>query len=406
MGRLATAAERAYPILATDRILDHACTLLAALRMSLSSEAITSLASSWNTAPISLSPAPLVSLLSTAALLDSSGMPLPEPTRIFLEAGRGEALTQLAQAWLQSMSFNDLHLIPQLQCEGEWENDPLATRQALLGFLSTVPSGAWWSLPAFVAAIRQESPDFQRPAGDYDSWFVRDRSTGEFLRGFERWEEVDGALVRYIITGPLHWLGILDLASPAPPPSTSEGFPVGAFRLSGWGKALLDGLVPVGLVAEDEVITVGSDARLRVPRLATRAVRYQVARFCEWQGEKDDVYRYRITPGSLERARQAGLTLGHLLTLLRHHAQVIPPSLVKALERWDQHGTEAHLERALVLRLASPEMLQRLRKSRAARFLGDPLGPATVMVKPGAGEKVLLILAELGYLGEGEINGQ
>ena len=48
-------------------------------------------------------------------------------------------------------------------------------------------------------------------------------------------------------------------------------------------------------------------------------------------------------------------------------------------------------------------MLQRLRSSRAARFLGDPLGPTTVIVKPGAASKVLSILAEMGYLGEAEL---
>lgn len=41
-----------------------------------------------------------------------------------------------------------------------------------------------------------------------------------------------------------------------------------------------------------------------------------------------------------------------------------------------------------------------LRNSRAARYLGDPLGPTTVVVKSGSGEKVLEILTEMGYLGE------
>jgi hypothetical protein len=54
----------------------------------------------------------------------------------------------------------------------------------------------------------------------------------------------------------------------------------------------------------------------------------------------------------------------------------------------------------LVLRLNSPQILEELRASRAARFLGDPLGPTTVIVKPGAREKVLAALLEMGYLGE------
>jgi len=57
----------------------------------------------------------------------------------------------------------------------------------------------------------------------------------------------------------------------------------------------------------------------------------------------------------------------------------------------------------VVLRLSSPKLLTELRKSRAARFLGDPLGPTAVIVQPGAWKKVLAILAELGYLGEARV---
>jgi hypothetical protein len=89
-----------------------------------------------------------------------------------------------------------------------------------------------------------------------------------------------------------------------------------------------------------------------------------------------------------------------LLSLLRRYALTVPPSLAKALDRWEEHGSEARLERVLVLRVRSPEILQMLRNSRAARYLSDPLGPTAVIVKPGAGEKIIAILAEMGYMGE------
>jgi hypothetical protein len=73
---------------------------------------------------------------------------------------------------------------------------------------------------------------------------------------------------------------------------------------------------------------------------------------------------------------------------------------VKALERWDKTGSEARLERVMALKVTNAEVLQALKKSRASRFLGEPLGPATISIKPGAAQKVLAALAELGYLGE------
>jgi hypothetical protein len=337
-------------------------------------------------------------MLGTAGLLDESGVPVPEPARAFLEVGRGEGLAQLVRAWKQSTSFNELRLLPNLSAEGKWENDPLRARQVVLSFLSGIPAGTWWSLASFVAAIKQRNPDFQRPAGDYDSWFIREISSGEFLRGFAHWDEVDGALIRYILTGPLHWLGVLDLATPE---AETE---VTAFRFSGWSDTLLQGRPPQGMPLEEQPLLVRSDARLSARRLTPRRVRYQVARFCEWEKETPDGYQYRITPASLKRAQQQGLTVAQLLALLNRHVKTIPPSMVKALERWDQHGSEARLEKVVVLRVSSAEVLQALRKSRAARFLGDPLGPTVVVVKPGSIEKVLAALAELGYLGEARVD--
>jgi hypothetical protein len=92
-----------------------------------------------------------------------------------------------------------------------------------------------------------------------------------------------------------------------------------------------------------------------------------------------------------------------LLTLLRRGNVAIPPILLKALERWEEQGSQARLEQLMVLRVSRPEILQELRASRAARFLGELLGPTAVIVKEGAGEKVLAALAELGYLGEARL---
>jgi len=263
-----------------------------------------------------------------------------------------------------------------------------------LELLKKLSRSTWWSLGSFISAIKQHHPDFQRPAGDYDSWFILDKSKGEFLRGYENWEAVDGRLIRFILTGPLHWLGILDLAS------TDSSQDITAFRLSAWSHDLLNGKPPRGLLVEDAPIVVRSDARLGARRLVPRRVRYQVARFCEWVKETPDEYQYQISSASLSNARKQGLTVSQLLALLNRNAKAVPPSLVKALERWDKNGSEARLEKMVILRVTSEEVLQALRKSRAGCFLGEPLGPTTIAIKAGATQKVLGALAELGYLGE------
>ena len=133
-------------------------------------------------------------------------------------------------------------------------------------------------------------------------------------------------------------------------------------------------------------------------------MRYQVARFCDWESETPKEYTYRITPASLERGRRQSLRPGQLVSLLRRYGTPPPPpSLVQALDRWDENGTQAVLEPVTVLRVSSAEILVALRKMPVARFLGDPLGPTSIIVKAGAVEKILAALTEMGYLADSRV---
>ena len=391
LGRPAAPGETATPIPATDRVLDHACTLLAALRLQIPLDHIPS--NQWEI------PLPhLRVLLYAAGLLDANDLPLPEPARHFLEAPRAQALLQLANAWRHSPTYNEMRLLPGLVFEGDWTNDALQARTRILEHLRRLPQDSWWSLATFTDAIRERDPDFQRPAGDYDSWFIRRAGTDQFLRGFATWDEVDGEVVRSLIRGPLHWLGFLDLAAPDP------DAPATAFRPSTWSTALWEEQAPPGLAAEDGQVNVHSGGQLDVPRLVQRAVRYQLARFSAWLGEDAAVYHYRITPESLERARQQGLRVAQLISLLKKHSSApLAPALIHALEHWEQHGTEAALEKVQLLRVSRPEILAALRNVRASRFLGEEISPTVVVLRPGGADAILQALAELGYLGESRL---
>ncbi|MDI6769537.1 MAG: helicase-associated domain-containing protein [Anaerolineales bacterium] len=380
-GRAATPTERAQVILADDRILDHACTLLAALRLGIQPP------------ELSVPTIVLIELLAAAKLI-GGGSINPEAVKSFLEMPRAEALASLVEAWQESGTFDELRQLPGLVCEGEWTNSSLVTRHSLLDLLATIPHNQWWSLPAFIRAIKEKHPDFQRPAGDYDSWFIRRESDNTYLRGFEHWDEVDGALIRYFITGPLHWLGMTDLAS------AEDGGIATAFRIKSKVEGQMSDFRP-STSDETGKLHVSSQGKITIPRYSPRAARYQIARFCEWEEPAKDEYRYRVTPVSLQRARQQKLKPDQLLSLLRKHAAApLPPPFVRAIQRWEINGTEARLEHPVVLRLASPAVLDELRKSKAGRFLGEILGPTTVIVKSGAQAKVLAALAELGYLAE------
>lgn len=387
LGRPATPAERKRPRPTSTALLDHATTFLAARRAGLP---LPPEAEDWG-----LHVPWLEALLTAAGLLDKNGQPQAENVRAFLEAPRGAALAQLVGVWLASPRLNDLRLIPHLRAHGRWQNDPLKTRTAVLGLLPPAEPATWWALPAIIADIKAHQHDFQRAGGEYTAWYIQDTRTGDYLRGEEYWDNVEGALLTFLITGPLHWLGLLDLAAP------EADAPVLAFRYSALAPALLAGKAPKSLPPEKERLRVDSALRVLAPPNTPRAARYLIARFCEWEGLQKDSYRYRITAASLGRAQSQGLASAQLLALLKKHAAPpLPPNLAPALAGWEEHGPQAHLESVVVLRVNHPDLLAQVRASRAARFLGAPLSPTSITIQPGARQKVLEILAELGILGQ------
>lgn len=369
LGRPASPGERGLDILANDSILDDATTFLAALRMGRS---------------YYQSDLRLAAFLTSANLIKNN-IPQAEAVKTFLECPRADALKMLQDAWMESVSFNELHLMPGILCEGEWSNNSQETRDFLLNLLDAIPEGKWWSLGAFVRDIKQKYADFQRPAGDYDSWFIRSTSDGVYLRGFAHWDQVDGALVKFFVANVLHSLGQVDL-------SVAEGAaePT-AFRVTTFEPEK----------EEKGKIAVSSNGNISIPRTAPRVVRYQVSRFCEWDEDKNGDYRYHVTTTSLAKAKEQGLKAEHLIALLSRHTDAgVPPSLVKALKRWEVNGTEARAQTQVILKVSRPEILEEMRKSKAAKFLGEALSPTTVIVKGGAIQKVMEALTELGILGE------
>ena len=401
LGRPATPVEKAFEILASDRILDDATTYLAALRLNPGANGLP--LDRQEQAPA------LQKLLGTATLLKKN-IPQADAVKSFLEASRADALKMLIEAWQSSQTFDELRLVPGIICEGEWKNQPLVTREFLLDLINSIPQNKWWSIPAFLRTIKEKFPDYQRPAGDYDSWFIKRESDGQYLRGFAYWDQVDGALIKHFIQ-TLHWLGMADLASP------EEGKEAAAFRIHSFAQGGVPAAEDGGRSKiEKGKITVASDGKIVISRLFSRAVRYQISRFCEWGNDEGrvalngserrtethaDEYKYQVTAQSLTHAKEQGLKAEQLLSLLVKYTNgTVPPALVKALKQWEAHGTEARVESLLVLRVSRPEIMEEMRKSKAGKFLGELLSPTAVVVKEGAIQKVMAALAELGLLAE------
>ena len=386
---------------ATTALVDDLTTLLAYLQVkrvtvskgSLAERIRRDLAPYWLGEHDPAAVALLISLaggLGLVATEDRTFRPVPAQARRWLEETRPRQVRALAEAWRDSTLFNELWFTPGLEPEETgWRNDPLLARQTVLTFLEMVPPEGWWPVDELIALVKEEEPDFQRPAGDYDSWYIRDAATGEYLRGFESWDQVDGAVLRFILTGPMHWLGLVD-----------RGDGEALCRLTAYGRALC-GSADWPDPAEDRPrLTVQSEGTILVPRMASRYERFQLARITEW-GPAGDPFEYRLSATGLQRAAEQDVPVDAIKAFLqRTSGERLPESVERLLDRWAQRGdAEVWLSRPVVLRTTAPEMLQSILETpELRRFLGAQLGPTAVIVREGQAQPLADALYQHGIM--------
>lgn len=234
----------------------------------------------------------------------------------------------LFEAWAADPTVNELCQVPSINCEQTgWRNDPVLARRTVLHYLAQCPVGQWLTLSSFVGSLHEVAPDLQRPDGDYDSWFIRDAKTGQYLSGFENWERVEGAYIRYLLVGPLVWLGIVAVGR------SEQAAAADVFALRPEESIALKS----DLEEEPSLLplTVQPDHTVLAQEPADWYDRFLLERFARWVGRKDGTAHYRITRDSVREGVVRELTASQITAFLRRaSAGRAPAAVLRAVQRW------------------------------------------------------------------------
>ncbi|MCB9437903.1 MAG: helicase-associated domain-containing protein [Anaerolineales bacterium] len=300
-----------------------------------------------------------------------------QAVRRWLEAPRTTQVKQLIETWQNSTAYNELFQLPDLQPEGTgWQNNPLLLRQTVQETTQALIGDQWIALEGLIEEIKESEPDFQRPGGDYDSWYIKDRASGTYLQGFESWDRVEGAMLRFTIGTVMHWLGMVDTGM--------TGAAVDSFKLTTYGKAWVGRSAWPELKDPESYLTLEADGRILMPRAASRYDRFQLARFTTW-GPAGDTFTYTLTNASLRRAAEQGIKPEHIFTFLNRTVNhELPPAIHSLLNSWEASagGTPLLLKRMVVLHVDTEDNMRLLwEKPDIRRFLGQQLGPLVVAVR-------------------------
>jgi len=356
----------AVQVPAGDAFLEDMCTLLSTVdteRLSVDRQAILTerAASTVNERLLLTSSAPEAELLQTGtplALLVHLASCLgwlttgrrrvrlnSSAVRDWLEASRAHQKNTLWMAWRDDPEWNDLCRAPSIRCEGTWSHDPLSARRSILDHLQECSPGVWYKIADFVAEVKKIDADFLRPEGNYDSWYVRDQHSGEFLRGFEHWNRVEGRLIAHIVMGPAHWMSVAELGTvglhetplgqvpdiPWYDPNRLNNI---LFCISTYGESQLSAKTRADQVADGPSVIVLPDFCIQVPPTVEILDRFRIGRIADWQSSQPG-FQYRITQRSLARAQKHGI--GHVQIasfLSRVSNDQVPPNVLAALKKW------------------------------------------------------------------------
>jgi hypothetical protein len=190
----------------------------------------------------------------------------------------------------------------------------------------------------------------------------------------------------------MSWLGLTEVESI----SRTER----RFRLTQLAHDWLDGVLP----SKDEVsvpIVVHEDATISVPFNANRYTRFQIARVSEAEPAlPGQPFRYTLTPTSLARAREQGVEPDRLLKFLEESSgRAIPATTRRGIERWASRGTEARMDRVVLLRVKDPEILDKLRANPSTqRYIAEATGDLAAVVNLEDWPELRLAAASLGLL--------
>jgi hypothetical protein len=321
------------------------------------------------------------------------------PARRWLDAPMPRQQETLQAAWRDDPAWIDLCRVPGLVCDEQtsWHQryDPVATRRAFLSLLARCPLDGWWSLESFVQAVKETHPDFQRPDGDYEGWYIRDAQSGEYLSGIESWDQVEGALISDLLTRPLCWLGTVTTARVEADAPLGRPF---ACRLTKVGARFL-GLLP----GEPDLpaslpIVVQPDFRVQVPAPVNLYTRFQLERFADL--ESTEPCRYALTVGGLGRGLARGIRVEQVLAFLQQASEApVPVNVAGQLRLWAERFGQVELEETVLLTVKNERVLRELFALPQVRpLIGQVLSPTTAQILSKNLPRLRRELAALGYL--------
>ncbi len=308
-----------------------------------------------------------------------------------LAGGAQQPQDRLLERYLKDRGWSDLAAAGKVrQPLGTRQIDEAAARRLLVHYLGEVAGEGWTDEGGFFRWIQGLNPDFLREDYSSPAWAVVQVATDVELFGPSSWDAVEGEWIRYVLQGPLQWLGAV------------------RWGLTRGGKAEGFQWVPGGREGAQRSVSAGEgrgfgialqeDLGVAAPYEGELGLLYRLEPYLELH-RRDRTSLYRLTMASVLGGLEKGGSWEELRGMVESLAGGTAVTAVgERLSDWvSQYGRFA-LEGATVLTAATPEDAELLPAlPGVAACLYSRLGARSYRVYPERVRELVDRLRKAGY---------
>jgi hypothetical protein len=172
----------------------------------------------------------LLEALGTVSGSDGQPITVSKPAlQRFLRLPASSKILALWNAWVYGDPWSEMRLVlgetrtQSLRLKRNLADDAFGpedlqqewfrARKVVLRYLALLPESEWLSVSALLKAVYDVHPGLLHTTSDSTAWWLESSVTGrQFGTAFEDWRQSYGQFVLSMLTGPLHWLGMVRLA--------------------------------------------------------------------------------------------------------------------------------------------------------------------------------------------------
>lgn len=337
-------------------------------------------------------------ILDDGDFFSNNREPDAEKIRKFLIQNKTISRIESIRFWRNSERFNELAEVPEINIITAPVFSVREPREHILDALSALPVNTWLSLNGFIAAIKKTSPQFLRKSFFENRGQIIDKD-GNDLSGIGAWFQLEGSYIRFLITGPLQWLGLAQIGYEDKTRTQPSSFCLSSdfsFFMRESKEEKLSEALSTKPNLEQAVPIISSDGAITSSNNVPRYFRYMTARFCEIENVKADNTSFRITPASLSNAESNGLDRASFLALLRRFSKnKVPPSMEHLLSSGTAASLPATIYQAVILTIPEKDIFNELLFTpRLEKWLNQQINETSILIDPKGISEIRRFLME------------